>query len=313
MMLRLWFAGVLLALMLSIPVARSESQAYNLLPATTTAAGWTLQHYGTANAYMGNGGQTNGLKVSVASSDGTDWHAMLVSPSITIVDGNWYTLSFVAKASAATSITTDLRVLDADQHSVGMENSSDLTTVWRKYHFTFKASASNGRPVQLVMFLGKQMGDVYISSVDLVQGALTTLSDFSNPSNWNLELHDPDQGSISQDGDALKVSVSMVDGTDWHIQLYQQNIVLVEGQTYTLSFDAKSSQPETLALSVNNQDSYAAAGLQAKISVAPAWQHISYIFKAQGLNGQFARLPDLSVGVVQGNIWLKNGSIVPSN
>jgi len=118
---------------------------------------------------------------------------------------------------------------------------------------------------------------------------------------------------MAKDGDALKIATYGSDGTNWHVQAYQSGIALAEGQTYTLTFDAKANRTLDVPLSVQNQANYSPVGLNATIHLAPSWQHISYTFKAQNLQGQLCRLPVFLIGAQNAIIWIKNATLVPTN
>jgi len=306
--------AVLLALMLFMLGERAQAAGYNLLPATTQASGWTVQQLGGVKAVGDSGGQTNGVRVSVAQVDGTNWHASLVSPPIEVMDGRPYTLTFVARSSAPEQIDYDFTITDGDYHTTGLYARADLTPAWHKFRYTFQAVNSSGHHTHFNFIMGYKPGTVWISSVKCVEGAPMGLSaDSADPNSWTLELHDPARATMVQDGNALKVTSSVVDGTDWHIQLYQSGISVAEGQTYTLSFDAKADRLVALGLSATNQTNYQPAGLGVSINLAPSWQRISYTFKAKDLKGALVRVPDINLGGQKCVIWIKNATLVPTN
>ena len=137
--------------------------------------------------------------------------------------------------------------------------------------------------------------------------------DTASPTSWNLDITGSAHANMEQDGDALKVTTTTSDGTNWHVQIYQSGINTVQAQTYILTFDAKADKPMTIPLSVINQTTYQSAGLFVNIDLATAWQKISYTFKASNPPGQLVRLPDLDLGAQTGTVWIKNATLVPAN
>jgi len=305
---------VCLVLMSSITTGRAYAQSYNLFPPTTLAGGWALQCGGTSHGMMDNGGQTNGLKVTMSQAGVHPWDANLSSPPLQISDGAVYTVWFVAKADAPMKMDYDMTISNGDYHTVGLYTTAALTTEWHKYHCSFTVSKSSGYQSHFNFILGAITGAVWISSAKLVEGAPVQLSeDSSDPASWDLEVHDSDQARMIKDGDALKVATLLSDGTNWHVQLYQGGISLVEGQTYIISFDIRSDRSEDIVLNATSATTFQQAGLGATIHAATSWQHISYTFKAQNLHGELTRIPDLDIGGQRGIIWIKNATLVPTN
>src|SRR5262249_33891302 len=65
---------------------------------------------------------------------------------------------------------------------------------------------------------------------------------------FKLEQHGTAQGALVTERNTQRVTVTAVDGTDWHIQLQHFFDDLVEGASYAVRFRARADQPLDVAL-----------------------------------------------------------------
>ena len=63
---------------------------------------------------------------------------------------------------------------------------------------------------------------------------------------WMLSQVGEASGGMSVEGDALKITVDVADGTDWHLQLHHDTRNIVNEQLYRLSFEAKAGRPRSI-------------------------------------------------------------------
>ncbi|MGB8353321.1 MAG: hypothetical protein WCD79_05500, partial [Chthoniobacteraceae bacterium] len=129
------------------------------------------------------------------------------------------------------------------------------------------------------------------------------------PAQWMLQtIGDKVSATMARDGDELRVNVVKVDETFWHVQLYRERQGLLEqGETYTLSFEAKSDAPYPLDVSgVIDHDPFAAIGLTGTAPLSPEWQLFSYTFRADNAEQGHNRLPSFPLGGQTGTVWIRN-------
>ena len=80
---------------------------------------------------------------------------------------------------------------------------------------------------------------------------------------------------------AVQVEIGKADSTEWHLQLTQGGFAVVEGQYYTVSFQASSAQPRSITCGVSQAHaSWANLGLSRKIDLTPEWKKFSLGFVA---------------------------------
>ncbi|MBN2138690.1 MAG: carbohydrate binding domain-containing protein [Sedimentisphaerales bacterium] len=123
------------------------------------------------------------------------------------------------------------------------------------------------------------------------QNVLTSFEDhFNDPGvssddKWYLEEHEGCQASFTlqeyQAKTAARFVIDVTDDTSWHLQLKQRNLQIVEGQYYTLSFEAAAEQPRTIWCNVMQEHSpWSNLGLYQTVEIEDQWQSYSYGFVA---------------------------------
>ncbi len=125
--------------------------------------------------------------------------------------------------------------------------------------------------------------------------------------NWSLDRSQATDGAQS-----LKVTVTGVDGTDWHLQFWQPGLNIRAGRRYRVSFDAKSTVPGEVGLNVSQaHDPWDSLGLGTNTTVSTTWKHIEVVFEAT-MDETNARV-GFDVGQAVRTLWFDNVSLKPYN
>jgi hypothetical protein len=106
------------------------------------------------------------------------------------------------------------------------------------------------------------------------------------PQDWHLEQHLPCKATASlrryQDKDALRLSPSKIDDTEWHLQFNQGSLALKAGQYYTVAFEAASDKPRSISCGVSQAHSpWDNLGLSNRVELTEDWQEFRYGFVAK--------------------------------
>jgi hypothetical protein len=107
----------------------------------------------------------------------------------------------------------------------------------------------------------------------------------SIPEHWSIEQHEGCQATLSRPRNApsgaIQVEIGKANNTEWHLQLTQGGFALVEGQYYTVSFQASSVQPRPISCNVSQaHESWANLGLSRRVELGPEWKKSSLGFVA---------------------------------
>ena len=112
------------------------------------------------------------------------------------------------------------------------------------------------------------------------------------------------QATVTREASTVRVDVANAgQGLDWHIDLHQYDRKLNRGTTYTLSFQAKSSAPRTIAVSASKESpDWRSYGLHEVINVGTEWKVYAVTFDATETVTD-ARV-QFFFGATTGSVWL---------
>lgn len=123
---------------------------------------------------------------------------------------------------------------------------------------------------------------------------------------WQLEVIQDASGKIGVDKDAIMVTITKVDGTDWHVQAYQVGLELKEGKEYIVTVDLRASTKCTAQLYAGvNEENYHALGLDEPLVITPEWRTLTFTFKVESAPAKNNRIGFL-LGDAVGTIWIRN-------
>lgn len=124
---------------------------------------------------------------------------------------------------------------------------------------------------------------------------------------WSLDTTQATSGTQS-----LRVTVTQVDGTDWHVQFWQPGLVITAGQKYRVSFDARASAPGEIDFNVmQSHEPWDGLGLWGAATLSTTWGHYEATFEAtqDETNGRLG----FTVGQTVRTLWFDDVSLKPYN
>ena len=110
---------------------------------------------------------------------------------------------------------------------------------------------------------------------------------------------------------AVTAIVTRVDGNDWHVQLGQAGLPLVEGKHYIFQFRARAKEP--VAIRLNTQTDavpYDHNGLEEVLSLTPRWQAFRFPFTMKGVRGSSSL--SICVGQRVNTVQFADAVLVPA-
>ena len=195
---------------------------------------WEITNQADADIFVTNTNNLRRLKVTV-SKDAVQKEGVIVGQSdLAFTAGKAYELSFDAEADTQKPMTV---IVD------GNEFTANLTTEEAKY--TFKLPADTVFTNQNIAFYMGTKGTIYLNNVRLVEDSLIKNGSFDAGTagyEWYADSSADASyvvDSLTEDN-AMDITIKDTGDQDWKIQLKQNNIELVNGQWYTLTFKAKS-------------------------------------------------------------------------
>jgi hypothetical protein len=134
------------------------------------------------------------------------------------------------------------------------------------------------------------------------------------PKNWNLEQHSGCKASPSRirykGKDALRIDISKIDDTEWHLQFNQGGLAIKSGKYYTVTFDAAADKPRKIGCGVSQaHNPWSNLGLSRRVELKNEWQSFRYGFVAKA-DDENARI-SFSFGGSDVPIYLANVEFRP--
>jgi hypothetical protein len=172
-------------------------------------------------------------------------------------------------------------------------------------------TTSDGKPVtDLTVKLsptGKPLPDpkAAVAATNLLQPA-------GDPAHWAFEQHEQAKGTVASAEGGILFDVARItggEGTDWHIQAYQNSVDLNEGTAYVLRFKAKADAERTMRASAALQEEdWHTVGLDDEVDLGTGWRDYTYTFTAKSTLPKKTRV-GFVLGNATGKVYLKDLSL----
>ncbi|PKK92468.1 MAG: hypothetical protein CVV62_00170, partial [Tenericutes bacterium HGW-Tenericutes-7] len=181
-----------------------------------------------------------------------NWAIQLFQEGLVLEAGKTYRVTFDAMADTTRSINVKL----IDGNGAESFTTIALTATMDTYTFEFlyEGTSTTGKlDFELGLIADSVAGTVTFDNIkfeEVESEAVVPATDqvvngtFDKVIGWSTWAQDwePVAGvTISQELGQLLVDVTALGGANWGVQLFQENVTLIEGATYTLTFVAKAS------------------------------------------------------------------------
>jgi hypothetical protein len=169
-----------------------------------------------------------------------------LSQKVEIIEGNTYTLTFDAVSNVDRTILAGIG-LSKDPWSNTAESVSISTTITT---YTLTHVATFGAPDARVLFdVGAELGRVAIDNVSLIIGTgnIVTNGNFESGSDsWLVGVDDSTSAPVETVGGNTYYSVDVTAAGNAYDVNLSQKVEIIEGNTYTITFDAWSNVDRTI-------------------------------------------------------------------
>ncbi len=130
---------------------------------------------------------------------------------------------------------------------------------------------------------------------------------------WSLEHQGTSNASLLQTsgGSSEQITVSQVDGTDWHVQAHPTGLDFHEGDTYTVAFRAKADALRPMAVAAGlDQADWHNIGLSETAALTTDWKTFRYTFDAHDAVANHGRVA-FTLGNQTGTVWISDLQVRP--
>ncbi|HHV30127.1 MAG TPA: family 16 glycosylhydrolase [Clostridium sp.] len=220
---------------------------------------FTVDDTAKASYYIGSDVNERRFETRIENGGNSKDAIRLVQPGINIEMSKSYKVSFEASAEKARTI--DVEVASNLNNSSIYSATIELDKESKTYEFEFTMDKDSDKNGELRFNLGGNNADVYIDNVvmkktssDEVKGNLLLNGVFNSLLGWNYESYSPGSAEFENTEEQFKAIIASVGSEGWNVQLYQDNVPLEEGQTYEVSFDAKSTVDRKVIVQMQEKD-----------------------------------------------------------
>ncbi|MCJ8009432.1 carbohydrate binding domain-containing protein [Lederbergia wuyishanensis] len=205
-------------------------------------------------------------KFSIQNVGSNPWDLMLIQEGMNLKKGNTYVVQFDAKSTVDRMVDV---VVENQTYTRFLNEKIQLNNSMKTFEFEFKMNTDETGGLKYL--LGNVAGgtsindahDVFIDNVRFeIKGEREKHfplqnGDYSNGiSSWNRHVQGDYDGNSRATMEAVngeaKVSVQNVGVNPWDVQLNQTGLALMEGKTYVVSFDARSTIDRLLEVVIDN-------------------------------------------------------------
>ncbi len=202
------------------------------------------------------------LKIDIASIGTASYSPQVFRENLTLVNGQTYEMKFKAQSSVARKMNVNIgNPLTTDPWFVNYAATEviDLTTDMTTYSFSFTVGEDTCDTIKIVFEVGNvtdgnaapvviYLDDVTLTPVVKQEPGVDLVGDGGFDSDtgtwkswWGDQWSGVSTGSASIADGKLKIDIGSIGGVSYSPQVFRENLTLVKGRTYDVSFKAQSS------------------------------------------------------------------------
>ncbi len=216
---------------------------------------WTQYSNAAATA---NFEYTNEQATIDISNGGTRvWHVQLYQKFQDFDANSRYVVSFKARSNAARTITLELSEATSP-HTGYFYEDFELSSNWEQKYLVFETSNAIS-DARLVFNAGLSNRNVYLDDIEIrKEECLTTCNLIANShfdqqnQSWTQYANSGANAQFDYSQYSGEIEITNGGTKVWHVQLYQQNLPIVAGQSYTLSFKAKAQSARNITIDLSS-------------------------------------------------------------
>ncbi|RSK25917.1 glycosyl hydrolase family protein [Bacillus sp. HMF5848] len=231
---------------------------------------------------------TRELFVDITDGGSTPGDVKVIQRGMNLLALNDYSLNFNARAEEARDIVVSFVSKDGTSNYIE-DLTIPLTTSMDQYEIIFTMPDVTDVEGQLVFNVGGDNAGVYVDNVSLIRtsdkidyskvdlypldnGAFT-----GGLEPWGDYVHNDAVASVTGENDEAKISITSQGNEAWSVLLEQTGMKLSKSVDYVVSFDARSTMPRDLEVTLENAQY--TRFFNEVVSLTSDTQNYSYEFK----------------------------------
>ncbi len=227
---------------------------------TAIQSEWNLVNFNGASGTVSPGIHES-IKVTATTPGTSNWHLALKQVGYELINGQAYEVNFKAYSDADRAINVIVQNNNGTQYYY---HGQLLTTSPTNYSFTFVMNDPTDLNAAISLGSGASSIPVYYEYVSIAPTncpskatcELINNKHFDNVmDHWSLVNYNNATGNISISNDGfLKVETVAAGTSNWHLGVRQTGILLENGKTYQVSYDAYAEQDRSTNVIVHKAD-----------------------------------------------------------
>ena len=160
----------------------------------------------------------------------------------------------------------------------------------------------NFTPTRLTAFIAA-------TSLVLLAGlaAGNILKETTKTDSWRFEQHGTAKATFMVSDDELVFDVTEIDDTIWHVQSFQTDLKLTNGEEYTVTFKAKAPAARSFVVQVGlDEEPWEMIGLNETIELETEWKDYEYKFTVDKASANNKNRFGFVLGGAKGKVHLKD-------
>ncbi len=188
--------------------------------------------------------------ISITNGGNYTYNVEIFQPNLTIENGKTYDVSFDAYADALRQINPFIGMNKSPWIIYDGYRSMTISTTKQTYTYSFTMNHDTDADARIAFDVGASNTDVRFDNIVLTKRRPSNMlfnGEFTHgTSGWYLYVTSPAAASCSvQDGE-LVASITHGGNNSWDVQLNQRSVLLENGSTYQVSFDAYAASPREI-------------------------------------------------------------------
>ena len=226
-------------------------------PDMETTDSWVFDFPGGSGTMTYTGGE---IVAELTDLSDAWWKIQLQQDSISITEGNYYVISVDLKTDTPRRV--GLGIEDTGDGYSDLKGESiewDITTEYQTYYYVLHANRTIDT-AKLALFFGQitgsdPTGTIYIDNFNMVEAdGLNILlnSNFADNSTWHYDFNNGATGTMDAVNNKLEISLTNLGTAWWNLQLYQENVTIVNSYQYLVTFKASSDVARRIELGIED-------------------------------------------------------------
>jgi len=174
-----------------------------------------------------------------------------VSQKVALAEGSTYTLTFDAWSDRDRTIVAGIGLSGPPWTNTGAP--LNITTTRTTFSYTYSSIGFGAADARVLFDIGGEVGLVNIDNVSLIVGSgnLLTNGNFENGSDpWIVGVDDSAPAPVVTENGNTYYSVNVEAAGNVYDVNMSQKVEIIEGNTYTLTFDAWSDRDRTIVAGI---------------------------------------------------------------